>query len=364
MFNNNLDSENRDYHVFENVEQLVKVVKSLFHNSFESAILTSAESESHKIISVNPAFCKMTGYSENELIGQSPKMLQGKKTNRKIIDRLKSDIAQNAPFHGAAINYRKDGAPYHVEWKINPVYDLDGKLLCFFSIQRDLTYLKSFLSRIKTTSERFRELLKKVKELSLTEQADNNLKMSMHQATAAEVNNLSLFSPSLRAETDVELFDDELFLDTDDQTGMMPVQTKTSIISAEQYHATTKFESEDITSLCSIIAECISSVDLLKNNIAQESSRQDLVNDLQEFANLLFFMDEFVELSTVLGELSRKLGDNQDAQLQPFIVDILDTLILELNAWVITIFIDRTSSNIHELDASLIGSSKQLLMFL
>ena len=364
MFNNNLDSENRDYHVFESVEQLIKVVRSLFHNSFESAILTSAESESHKIISVNPAFCKMTGYSENELIGQSPKMLQGKKTNRKIIDRLKSDIAQNAPFHGAAINYRKDGAPYHVEWKINPVYDLDGKLLCFFSIQRDLTYLKSFLSRIKTTSERFRELLKKVKELSLTEQADNNLKMSMHQATAAEVNNLSLFSPSLRAETDVELFDDELFLDTDDQTGMMPVQTKTSIISAEQYHATTKFESEDITSLCSIIAECISSVDLLKNNIAQKSSRQDLVNDLQEFANLLFFMDEFVELSTVLGELSRKLGDNQDAQLQPFIVDILGALILELNAWVITIFVDRTSSNIHELDASLIGSSKQLLMFL
>ena len=77
-----------------------------------------------------------------------------------------------------------------------------------------------------------------------------------------------------------------------------------------------------------------------------------------------WFMDEFVDLSTVLGELSRKLGDNLDAQLQPFIVDILDTLILELNAWVITIFIDRTSNNIHELDASLIGSSKQLLMFL
>lgn len=364
MHNNNVDSENRDYHVFENVEQLVKVVKSLFHNSFESAILTSAETGSHKIISVNPAFCKMTGYTENELIGQSPKMLQGKNTNRKIIDRLKSEITQNTPFHGAAINYRKDGVPYHVEWKINPVYDLDGKLLCFFSIQRDLTYLKSFLNRIKTTSDRFRDLLKKVKEIPLTEQADNNLKMSMHQATAAEVNNLALFSPSLRAEADVDLFDDELFLDADDQTGMMPVQTKASIISAEEYHANTKFESEDIKSLCSIIAECISSVDLLKNNITDESSRQDLVNDLQEFANLLFFMDEFVDLSTVLGELSRKLGDTRDAKLQPFVVDILDALILELNAWVTTIFIDRTSRNIHELDASLIGSSKQLLMFL
>jgi PAS domain S-box-containing protein len=349
--------------VFENVEQLVRVVKSLFHNSFESAILTSPEIDGHKFISVNPAFCKMTGYSENELIGQSPKILQGEKTNHKIIGRLKSNITENTPFHGAAINYRKDGSVYHVEWKINPVYDLDGKLLCFFSIQRDLTYLKSFLNRIKRSSEHFRDLLKTIKELHISEQTDNNLKASIDQAIPDEVSNLALFSSFLRAEKDIDLFDDELFLDTDNLTGMMPVKTTTSIISAETYHANTKVDSEDIESLYEIIAECLVSVDFLKTNISEQSTRQGLVKDLQEFANLLFYMDEFVDLSTVLGELSRKLNEKQESQLQPFILDILETLLEELNTWVTNVFIERTSTNIHELDASLIGSSKQLIMF-
>jgi PAS domain S-box-containing protein len=364
MLSNQDSPDSRDYHVFENVEQLTKVVKSLFHNSFESAVLTSPEIDGHKFICVNPAFCKMTGYSQNELLGQSPKILQGNKTNRPMMKRLRQDLVERTPFHGAAINYRKDGAIYHVEWKINPVYDLSGNLLCFFSIQRDLTYLKSFLNRIKLTSEHVRDLLKRVKELPLAEISDKGLKESINQATVDEVNNFSLFSPSLRADADIDLFDDELFLDSDHPTGIMPMQVKISMMSAKQFHATTTIEREDIEHLCSIIADCIFGVDLLSTNVSNDSARASLIKDMQEFANVLFFMDEFVNLSTVLGELSRKLAEYKEPQFPPFILDILITLLTELNAWVTTVFVDRSSNNIHELDASLIGSTRQLLMFL
>ena len=121
---------------------------------------------------------------------------------------------------------------------------------------------------------------------------------------------------------------------------------------------------EDILQLCSIIEECLQGIELLKTNVAHDVTRQTLVRDLQEFANLLFFMDEFVDLSAVIGELARKLDEHQEHQLSPLVVDILGTLFIELNTWVTTIFIDNSSTNIHELDASLIGSSKQLLMFI
>lgn len=100
---------------------------------------TQLEPPGPKILFVNPAFCKMTGYTKEDLIGKTPRMLQGPLTNRKIMRDLKRSLTQGKDFSGETINYKKDGSPYHVEWRISVIRDLSGNILCFISIQRDIT---------------------------------------------------------------------------------------------------------------------------------------------------------------------------------------------------------------------------------
>jgi PAS domain S-box-containing protein len=80
----------------------------------------------------------MTGYERDELIGQSPTILQGPKTDRDVLDRLRRDISEGKIFHGRAVNYRKDGSEFIMEWKIAPVRDENGEISHYLAIQRSI----------------------------------------------------------------------------------------------------------------------------------------------------------------------------------------------------------------------------------
>ncbi len=103
------------------------------------------------ILLANPAFCELTGYTTEELTGQTFKMLQGPATDRELMRELKECLVEGRFFLGNTINYRKDGSAYAVEWNISPVYDENGEICNYVSAQRDIT------SRV--TSERERDML-------------------------------------------------------------------------------------------------------------------------------------------------------------------------------------------------------------
>jgi len=105
--------------------------------AFESIMVTEASSD-HKnsvIIYVNQAFSNMTGYSADEVIGKTPGLLQGPKTERGVKERLSDDLKNNRTFHGDTINYRKDGSAFIIEWKISPVMDGD-EVTHYVAVQR------------------------------------------------------------------------------------------------------------------------------------------------------------------------------------------------------------------------------------
>ncbi|MDI7223634.1 PAS domain-containing sensor histidine kinase [Leptospira santarosai] len=128
----------RDLTNFEHSHELYEI---LVHQISDSILVTDAQLElpGPKIIFVNPAFCKMTGYSKVDLVGQTPRILQGPLTNRKTMRDLKRSLTQGKDFSGETINYKKDGNSYNVEWHISAIRDSLGKILCFISIQRDIT---------------------------------------------------------------------------------------------------------------------------------------------------------------------------------------------------------------------------------
>ena len=88
-----------------------------------------------RIVFVNRAFCASTRFSEKELIGQTPRILQGPRTDRELLARLAECLKNGEPFAGQTINYRKDGTTYLASWNISPICDDNGKITHHVSFQ-------------------------------------------------------------------------------------------------------------------------------------------------------------------------------------------------------------------------------------
>jgi len=120
----------------------LKLLQEVFLQLRDAVLITDAnvgDPEGPDIKFANPAFLQMTGYSLEELLGKSPKILQGPKTDKEVLFRLKKALLKGEDFRGEAVNYRKDGTEYIVNWGIAPVRNADGEIKYFASIQRDIT---------------------------------------------------------------------------------------------------------------------------------------------------------------------------------------------------------------------------------
>jgi len=91
------------------------------------------------IVYVNKAFERSTGYQAADVIGRTPRLLQGPGTEREALDRIRAALQQQQPTRVDLLNYRKDGEPFRVELDIVPVTDAGGRATHFVSVQRDIT---------------------------------------------------------------------------------------------------------------------------------------------------------------------------------------------------------------------------------
>ncbi|WP_082012288.1 HWE histidine kinase domain-containing protein [Belnapia sp. F-4-1] len=116
----------------------------------EALVVTGADLDSPGPIIeyVNPGFERMTGYAAQEVIGRSPRFLQGPLTDRAVLDHLHSALRAGHSFQAEAVNYRKDGTTYDVEWLITPVLK-DGQVVHWVAAQRDVTERKRTEERQK-----------------------------------------------------------------------------------------------------------------------------------------------------------------------------------------------------------------------
>src|SRR5271155_5713385 len=74
--------------------------------------------------------------------------LQGPRTDKTVLSRLRQDLEQGETFEGEAINYRKDGKEFDLEWQITPLRNADGKITHFVAIQRDITGRKKLEAQL------------------------------------------------------------------------------------------------------------------------------------------------------------------------------------------------------------------------
>ena len=96
-----------------------------------------------RIIYVNRAWMKITGYDRKDIRGKTPRILQGKHTDRNLLRTLKSKLLNREVFHGQTCNYRKSGQPFMMNWYCYAIYADHGKPIYYVGEQEDTTELET-----------------------------------------------------------------------------------------------------------------------------------------------------------------------------------------------------------------------------
>ena len=122
-----------------------EIIESLGDFMNDAVVISEAEPVDHpgpRIVWCNKAFTEMTGYELEEVVGKTPRMLQGEDTNPKTRARIRAGLESWSHIRETILNYDKNGQPFWVELDIRPVADETGWFHYWVAIQRDVTERK------------------------------------------------------------------------------------------------------------------------------------------------------------------------------------------------------------------------------
>jgi PAS domain S-box-containing protein len=123
-------------------EQRLKLLETVITHTKDSVIITEADLNEGKIpniVYVNPAFSSITGYNSDEIIGKSPEIFIGPNSDIEEHEKLVNAIKNKEECQVETLSYKKNKEAYWVNFNMLPVYDSEGELSHWVSIQRDIT---------------------------------------------------------------------------------------------------------------------------------------------------------------------------------------------------------------------------------
>ena len=119
---------------------LKSLIEALASVSDTSVVLTDGvfEPPGPRILYVNAAFERMTGYKAKEVIGRDPRFLQGPGTSVAGRKKLAKALREGVRCRVVLLNYRKSGEPYRCAIDVFPIADPSGGLLAAVALEREV----------------------------------------------------------------------------------------------------------------------------------------------------------------------------------------------------------------------------------
>ncbi len=132
-------------------ETELRLMQSVVEHTSDSILITNviprrdvdnSEGTSEEIIYVNSSFVELTGYSKEEMLGETPILLVGPQSSSQELKKIRHAIEHGHPTEVEMINYKKDGTQFWANIVISPVIDKHGNITHWVSILRDVTHRK------------------------------------------------------------------------------------------------------------------------------------------------------------------------------------------------------------------------------
>lgn len=136
----------RDITQRKQVEEELRLTAKIFENSHDAIVITDAEAS---IISVNPAFSEMTGYSQDEVAGKNMRMLRSGRHGKDFYAEMWETLLTTGYWNGEVWNQRKDGTSYAGRLSITTLRDQSGKPTHYVGTTSDITEYKMAQERVR-----------------------------------------------------------------------------------------------------------------------------------------------------------------------------------------------------------------------
>ncbi len=121
-----------------------------------------------RILYVNRAFQRLTGYTPEEVLGKTQRILHGPRTDEIVLQRIRTALTRCQPIREELINYRKDGSEFWVDVSMFPIADEKGKYTHWMTIQRDTTVQNEIREKLLDGESRQRFLTETMPQLLWT----------------------------------------------------------------------------------------------------------------------------------------------------------------------------------------------------
>jgi PAS domain S-box-containing protein len=145
---------------FKHVDRC-RLLESVVVHAHDAIVILEAQPQNgqgRSVLYVNQAFCQLSGYDQEEVLGRSLYFLRGPQTDETTLQRLRLALENGEPLRTELMNYRKDGTPYWVDLSLVPVPNQYGQVSYWLMIQRDITEQRQATEQMRRSVERYRLL--------------------------------------------------------------------------------------------------------------------------------------------------------------------------------------------------------------
>lgn len=114
-----------------------RLLESILRSPIAS-VISDPRLPDNPLVAVNDAFCALTGYDREEIIGRNCRFLAGPATEPWLTDRIREGTRAHRPLLVEILNYKKDGTPFRNAVLVAPLFDTEGELEFFVGTQVEL----------------------------------------------------------------------------------------------------------------------------------------------------------------------------------------------------------------------------------